>query len=82
MNEPSSLKERAKLRLSEQRRLDHAYQTFEALCNKHNADERDSHDLYVLYLKLLNLIRNQHIKDVDYKQYKDFKDESISKGDY
>lgn len=67
---PSDPKERAKLRASEQRRLDHAYKTLIELMDKHVPNERDAADLYALKVRLDHAIKNQHIKDKDYAAYK------------
>lgn len=64
------IKERAKLRASEERRAKHAYETLKELAVKHNLDEVDTHELYSLYFRLVNLIKNQHIRDADYARHK------------
>lgn len=63
--------ERAALRDSEQRRLDHAYTVYSELINKHFEEgmgERDLADLWGLQCRLTHAIRNQHIRDPEVKR--------------
>lgn len=62
--------ERAKLRLNEQRRVEHARDTIRELLTKHDIDERDAFELHLICTRLLHAIKNQHIKDERYAQYK------------
>jgi hypothetical protein len=69
----SEVQQRAKLRLSEQRRLEHARDTLYSLIDKHftpEQAERDSSELYKLTKLLEHAIKNQHIKDANYAEYK------------
>ena len=66
----NQLKERAKLRANEERRLDHAYKTFVELMIAHKQNERDIADLYSMHARLVTAIKNQHIKDTSYAAYK------------
>ena len=70
-----NLKDRAKLRASEERRADHAFDVLDELIAKHLSPggvvkERDLSDVFNLRHRLIQVIKNQHIKDEDYAQYK------------
>lgn len=68
-----SLKDRAKLRLNEQRRLEHAVKVLEDLINKHMGGLDQAHSLHEvarLAILLEHLVKNQHIKDSDYARFK------------
>jgi hypothetical protein len=69
----SEVQQRAKLRLSEQRRLEHARDTLYSLIDKHfdpQRAEREASELYKLTKLLEHAIKNQHIKDANYAEYK------------
>lgn len=63
----SDLQVRAALRASEERRLDHAYKTFNEMLDKHSVSEREcEHDratIHILTARLMAAIKNQHVKD-------------------
>lgn len=68
------LKERAKLRASEERRTTHAYEVLTELSVKHKLDERDGAELYAMFQRLLHAIKNQHIANKEYADYRKERD--------
>lgn len=68
-----SVRDRTKLRVNEQRKLEHACKVLEDLIGRHMNDMAQAHglhELHVLQMQLTTLIKNQHIKDADYAGYK------------
>lgn len=62
----SDLHERAKVRLNQQRRVDHAVDTLEHLIKLHmpgDFGEREIAELYMMKSRLTQLIRHQHVID-------------------
>jgi len=60
----NTLKDRAKLRASQQRRLEHAVNTIEHLIAIHmpgRVGEHETAELRMMELRLLQLIKNQHV---------------------
>lgn len=56
-------RERAKIRLNEERRVKHAHAVLKELMLRHHIDERDIQELFTLMLRLTTAIQNQHIRD-------------------
>lgn len=65
-----SLNERAKLRASELRRMEHAFNTLRELVVKHDLGEVPMAFLHGIAGQLAHRIRNQHISDESYKRHK------------
>lgn len=68
-SEQSSLHERAKLRASQQRKLDHACEVIEGLIKLHmpgDIGEREIAELAMMRSRLTILIKHQHVKDREY----------------
>lgn len=66
-------KQRERVRVNEQKRLEHACAVLEELVGKHMSDMTQAHalhELHVLKMQLELFIKNQHIKDADYAKYK------------
>lgn len=72
------LKERAKLRASQERRATHAYEVLSHLIHQHNLDERDGAELYAITQRVLHAIKNQHIANKEYASYR--KEREIPEG--
>ena len=59
-----NLHERTKLRASQQRRLDHAYEVIEGLIKLHmpgDLGERETSELFMMKTRLTILIKHQHV---------------------
>lgn len=72
----SATAQRAAVRASEQRRLEHAIETLTSLCNRHDPGqngERQVAELEGLKQRLTQLIRNQHIIDPEYAAHRALK---------
>jgi hypothetical protein len=64
-----TLKDRAKLRASQERRLDHACMVIEGLITLHmpgTLGEREIAELSMMKSRLSILIKHQHVKDREY----------------
>lgn len=69
----SGLTERARLRGSQKRKLDHACANIRELIRLHmpgDIGEREMAELHMLHMKLDLLIKNQHIIDPEYREAK------------
>lgn len=80
--EKTDVQKRALLRSSEQRKLEHAFETLSVLVRKHLNEEqaeREIQELHVLRIKLEFCIKNQHIFD---KAYAEYKGERFNAGDF
>lgn len=66
----ADLKQRASVRVNEQRQLERATTTLERLMRKHGMDGFELTDLYILKKRLEWNIRHQHIEDMEYAEHK------------
>lgn len=72
------LHERAKLRASQQRKLDHACNNIEELIKLHmpgDLGEREAAELYMMKARLTALIKHQHIINPTYREARILEDE-------
>lgn len=64
------VRERAKLRANEERKVLHAKAVLMQLLEKHDRDGRDAFELNLLCSRLIVAIKNQHISDESYAEFK------------
>lgn len=65
--------ERAKIRLNQQRKLDHACEVIEQLIKTHmpgDLGEREAAELHMMKVRLTALIKHQHVINREYAQEK------------